>query len=113
MVRTLLELGFSVEGDIVTVPSWRSDISHYADLAEEVARFYGYDNIAPTLMRGGAAQGGYSDKQNFERELGRLCRGLGYYEIMTYSFGSRNAWDKLRLGPTRRSPGFYKPKPLG
>jgi phenylalanyl-tRNA synthetase beta chain len=114
MVKALEKLGFSVDENIISVPSWRSDITGFADIAEEVARFYGYDVIAPTMVRGSAVRGGYSDKQNFERELGALCRGMGYYEIMTYSFGSKSAWDKIRLpesSPLRRS--FVIQNPLG
>ena len=52
MVSILKKLDFQVEGDQVTVPSWRSDVEAMADLAEEVARFHGYNNIPTTLMRG-------------------------------------------------------------
>lgn len=97
MVDTLLSLGFTVEDGIITVPSWRSDVEGFADIAEEVARFYGYDNIEPTVFKGETAQGGYNDKQQVERKLSALCQGMGFYEIITYSFGSRSAWDKIRL----------------
>ena len=97
MVELLVQLGFTVENDKVTVPSWRADVEGYADIAEEVARFYGYDKIEATMFRGVTTQGGYSEKQHFERELGSLCRSMGFYEIMTYSFGSRSAWDKVRI----------------
>ena len=97
MVRMLVQLGFSVENSKITVPSWRADVEGYADIAEEVARFYGYDKIEASMFRGVTTQGGYSEKQQFERELGSLCRSMGFYEIMTYSFGSRNAWDKVRI----------------
>ena len=97
MVSVLEKLGFVMRGDDVIVPSWRSDIEHYADLAEEVARFYGYDVIEPTMFRGETAQGGWSAKQAFENRLGSLCRAMGFDEILTYSFGSKTAWDKIRL----------------
>ena len=97
MVSVLEKLGFVMEGDNVVVPSWRSDIEHYADLAEEVARFYGYDVIEPTMFRGETAQGGWSPKQAFENRTTSLCRAMGFNEILTYSFGSRTAWDKIRL----------------
>ena len=57
-----------------------------ADLAEEVARFHGYNNIPTTLMRGQTTQGGYSPAQQLENRLGELCRACGYDEIITYSF---------------------------
>ncbi len=97
MVSVLTKLGFTMRGDDVIVPSWRSDIEHYADLAEEVARFYGYDVIEPTMFRGETAQGGWSPKQAFENRAASLCRAMGFNEILTYSFGSRSAWDKIRL----------------
>jgi phenylalanyl-tRNA synthetase beta chain len=97
MISVLEKLGFTMDGDNVVVPSWRSDIETYADLAEEVARFYGYDIIEPTMFRGETAQGGWSAKQAFENRVGTLCRAMGFNEILTYSFGSKTAWDKIRL----------------
>jgi phenylalanyl-tRNA synthetase beta chain len=97
MISVLEKLGFTMDGDNVVVPSWRSDIETYADLAEEVARFYGYDVIEPTMFRGETAQGGWSAKQAFENRVGSLCRAMGFNEILTYSFGSKTAWDKIRL----------------
>ena len=95
MVRILRSLDFGVEGDQVTVPSWRGDVLRMADLAEEVARFYGYNNIPATLMRGQTTQGGYSPAQELERSLGAVCRACGYDEIITYSFISPTCYDKI------------------
>ena len=86
MKKILTDLGFTFEGDEMTVPSWRGDVSHYSDLAEEVARFYGYDVIPATAFKGVTAQGGLTVKQQLERDTRRLCRGLGFNEILTYSF---------------------------
>ena len=98
MVRTLKKLGFGVEGGQVSVPSWRGDVRRMADLAEEVARFFGYNNIPNTLMRGQTTQGGYSPVQKLENRLGALCRTCGYSEIITYSFISPTAYDKILWG---------------
>ena len=68
MVEILRKLGFTVEGDQVTVPSWRGDVIGMADLAEEVARFHGYNNIPTTLMRGQTTLGGYSTEEKLERQ---------------------------------------------
>ena len=95
MVRILEKLGFGVEGDQVTVPSWRGDVRRMADLAEEVARFFGYNNIPNTLMRGQTTQGGWSPAQKLENTLGQLCRTCGYSEIITYSFISPAAYDRI------------------
>ena len=111
MVKTLTALGFTVDGETVTVPSWRSDIEHYSDLAEEVARFYGYNVIEPTMF-GGAADGGYTARQALERHVGYLIRGMGYSEIYTYSFISPSAYDKIALGsdsPLRQSTVILNP----
>ncbi|MGI6013344.1 MAG: phenylalanine--tRNA ligase subunit beta [Oscillospiraceae bacterium] len=97
MIRILTTLGFTVEGDVITVPSWRGDVEHYSDIAEEVARFYGYNNIPSTLMRGETTCGGYNDVQNTEREIGALCRTMGFDEIITYSFISPAYYDKIAM----------------
>lgn len=99
MVRILKKLGFDVQGDDVTVPSWRADVKHYSDLAEEVARFHGYNNIPCTLVRGETTRGGYSEEQKLEQTLGAVCRSLGYDEIITYSFISPSYYDKIRWAP--------------
>ena len=96
MSAILERLGFQVQGDQVTVPSWRGDVQRMADLAEEVARFYGYNNIPSTLMRGQTTRGGYSPAQRLEHRLGMLCRACGYDEIITYSFLSPASYDKIR-----------------
>ena len=95
MVRILRKLDFGVEGGQVSVPSWRGDVKRMADLAEEVARFHGYNNIPNTLMRGQTTQGGYSVVQKLENRLGELCRACGYSEIITYSFISPSYYDKI------------------
>ncbi len=114
MVRILKKLDFAVEGDQVTVPSWRGDVEGMADLAEEVARFHGYNNIPTTLMRGQTTLGGFSQEEKLERQLGAMCRSLGYDEIITYSFISPTCYDKIRWSaddPRRQS--FKILNPLG
>ena len=114
MVRILKSVGFEVEGDQVTVPSWRGDVLRMADLAEEVARFYGYNNIPCTLVSGETTKGGYSDEQKLEQLLGSVCRTCGYDEIITYSFISPTYYDKIRWAqddPRRES--FKILNPLG
>ena len=112
MIRILTALGFGAEGETITVPSWRGDVEHYSDLAEEVARFYGYNQIPTTSMRGVTTQGGYSPEQLLERTLGGVCRGMGYDEIITYSFISPTYYDKIRLpenDPLRKSMKIMNP----
>ena len=112
MVSILKKLDFQVEGDQVTVPSWRGDVLRMADLAEEVARFHGYNNIPTTLMRGETTLGGYSDEQKLENRLGEVCRACGYDEIITYSFISPTYYDKIRWAkddPRRKSMKIMNP----
>jgi phenylalanyl-tRNA synthetase beta chain len=114
MVQTLNKLQFVLDGDDIYVPSFRPDVESYADIAEEVARFYGYNRIEASLFSGKAYPGGYSPKQQYERRVSELIRGLGFFEVLTYSFGSKSAWDKLRLpdgAPERNA--FVILKPLG
>ncbi len=114
MVSILEKLDFQVEGDQVAVPSWRSDVKYMADLAEEVARFHGYNNIPSTLMKGQTTLGGRSPAQQLERQLGQLCRSAGYDEIITYSFTSPTSYDKLRWSPEDpRRASFQILNPLG
>ncbi len=97
-MRSILQkLGFTLSGSTVSVPSWRSDVEHYSDIAEEVARFHGYNNIPTTLLSGDTTCGGYSEAQQTENRLGELCRALGYDEIITYSFISPACFDKISL----------------
>ena len=108
----LLSLGFTLDGNDIHVPSWREDVERSCDIAEEVARFYGYNNIPDTLMRGETTRGGYNDAQLFERSLGTSCRALGYDEIITYSFISPSYYDKIRLpedSPLRKSLRILNP----
>ena len=114
MVRILKSVGFEVEGDQVTVPSWRGDVLRMADLAEEVARFYGYNNIPCTLVSGETTQGGYSPAQKLEQLLGSVCRTCGYDEIITYSFISPTYYDKIRWPENaERRNSFKILNPLG
>ena len=83
----------------VSVPSYRGDVRRMADLAEEVARLHGYNNIPATLMRGETTRGGYTPAQQAERRLGAVCRACGYSEIITYSFISPSCYDKIRWAP--------------
>ncbi|MCM1150132.1 MAG: phenylalanine--tRNA ligase subunit beta [Butyricicoccus sp.] len=97
MRKILLDLGFGLDGDTVLVPSWRGDVEHNADIAEEVARFFGYNNIPTAFSGGGVSCGAYSESQQFQRLLGGVCRSLGLDEIISFSFTSPSCFDKIRL----------------
>ena len=97
MTDTLTSLGFELNGNTLTAPSWRGDCTMLADIAEECARFWGYDKIEATNIRGAATQGGYSEKTLFVRKLGTACRAMGYTEVVTYSFVSPSSLDKIKV----------------
>ena len=92
-----IELGYDSETKEVIAPTWRQDLERIADLAEEVARFYGYDKIPTTLPSGEATTGKLSYKLRIEelaRETAQFC---GFSQGMTYSFESPKVFDKLLL----------------
>ncbi len=96
MVKYLNLLEIPVEGDMIQVPSWRPDLNLMADIAEEVGRSFGYNEI-PTTEFKNATQGGYTPAMELETAGGRLCRALGYSEIITYSFVSPAIFVQIRL----------------
>lgn len=96
MVKYLNLLEIPVEGDEIQVPSWRPDLNLMADIAEEVGRSYGYNEIPTTAFKT-STQGGYTPMMLAESKAGTLCRALGYSEIITYSFVSPAIFDQIRL----------------
>ena len=96
----------------IQVPSWRPDLRCMADIAEEVARYYGYNNIETTLMRGTTTRGGYSETAMLENQAGAAARSLGYSEIITYSFVSPASFDAVRIpkdSPLRKTLKLVNP----
>ena len=96
MVKYLANLEIPVEGDEILVPSFRPDLILTADIAEEIGRSYGYNAIPITEFKN-STQGGYSQEMKLEAQAGTFCRGLGYSEIITYSFVSPAVFDQIRL----------------
>ena len=96
MVKYLNLLEIPVEGDEILVPSFRPDLNLMADIAEEVGRSFGYNEIPTTAFKT-STQGGYSEFMKLENKAGQLCRSLGYSEIITYSFVSPAIFDQIRL----------------
>ena len=114
MEDTLSALSFRIVGDICTPPSFRKDIEGMADVAEEVARFYGYDKIPSTLLRGDATPGGRNARQVTEDKIKAILVGIGCFEIMTYSFTSPKTFDLLQMDPHDPKRNVVKIKnPLG
>ena len=92
-----VELDYDKETGEVIVPSWRQDIHCMADLAEEVARFYGYDVIPTSLPTGEATTGKLSFKLRVEEVARKIAEFSGFSQSMTYSFESPKVFDKLML----------------
>ncbi len=112
MIEYLRREEVPVVDGMIQVPSWRPDLRVMADIAEEVARYYGYNNIETTLMRGATTMGGYSDEQKLENAAGAAARALGYSEIITYSFVSPSSFDAIRIpadSPLRKTVKLVNP----
>ncbi|MFF7386495.1 phenylalanine--tRNA ligase subunit beta [Streptomyces griseoluteus] len=99
VVRRLQEIGSDVYGQdelIVTVPSWRPDLAEPNDLAEEVIRLEGYENLPSTLPRPRSGRG-LTHRQRLHRRVGRALAGAGYVEAPNYPFLSEQVFDQLGL----------------
>ena len=112
VMRSCLEkLDFKVENGKAYAPSVRIDIECKADIAEEVARIYGYNNIPKTIIRG-VADAKLTEKQKLERKIANAMTALGAYEITTYSFISPKYFDRIRLSensPLRKTVVISNP----
>lgn len=114
VVRRLQEVGCDVYGQdelIVTVPSWRPDLTDPNDLAEEVIRLEGYENLPSTLPRPSAGRG-LTSRQRLHRRVGRALAGAGYVEALNYPFVSEQVFDQLGLDaddPARRVVKLVNP----
>ncbi|WP_327298583.1 MULTISPECIES: phenylalanine--tRNA ligase subunit beta [unclassified Streptomyces] len=99
VVRRLQQVGCDVYGQdelIVTVPSWRPDLAYPNDLAEEVIRLEGYENLPSTLPRPPAGRG-LTERQRLHRRVGRALAGAGFVEALNYPFTGDAAFDQLGL----------------
>ncbi len=83
--------------DSLLVPPYRGDIILTADIAEEVVRLYGFDNIRATQFVGVATEGGENASQKFRTSIDRIMTGMGFNEIYTYSFVSPSELDQIRI----------------
>lgn len=92
-----LELKYDAETKTITVPTFRQDLVGMCDIAEEIARFYGYDNIPTTLPSGEATSGKLSYKLRIDEIARRVALYCGFSQGMSYSFESPKVFDKLLL----------------
>jgi len=93
----LRRLEIPVEGMTIQVPTFRPDLRCMADVAEEVGRLYGFNNICTTMFRGATVKGGYSASRMIEDKATLCARSMGFSEIITYSFVSPAGFDQIRL----------------
>ncbi len=97
-MKDILErLECKVEGDKITVPSFRADLTCMQDIAEEIIRIYGYNKIKSTCIYAETTQGGRTPKQQYEVDTENLMYGMGFDQIQTFSFISPKFYDKIRL----------------
>lgn len=92
-----IDLSYDEATGEVIVPSWRQDVNLQADLDEEVARFFGYDNIPTTLPTGEATTGSLPFKLRIENVARNVAEQCGFSEAMSYSFESPKVFDRLLL----------------
>lgn len=92
-----IDLGYDEATNEILVPSWRQDLLCDADMAEEVARFYGYDKIGTSLPSGESTAGGKSFKLRMEEKAREIAEFCGFSQAMTYSFESPKVFDKLLI----------------
>ncbi len=92
-----LEIGYDKDKNELVIPYFRQDLIGQADIAEEVARFYGYDKIPTTLPNGQGVRGGVSFKMLVEAKAREIAQFCGFSQGMSYSFESPKVFDKLRL----------------
>ena len=97
MIEILNREEVPVEGDTIVVPSFRQDLNEMCDIAEEIARFYGYDKIPVTLPKNSATTGGLSWKLTVEETLRETARYAGFSQAYCYSFESPKVFDLLKL----------------
>ncbi len=95
--RIDIEVKSGADGEELVIPYFRQDLNCDADIAEEVARFYGYDKIPTTLPSGEATAGGLSYKLRIEQKVRDIAEYCGFSQGMTYSFESPKVFDKLQL----------------
>ena len=93
----MLEVGYDEATKELIIPTFRQDLLRTADIAEEVARFYGYANIPTTLPKGEATMGGISFAHRVENVAGEIAQFCGFSQAMTYSFESPKVFDKLNI----------------
>ena len=112
MTDVLRKLDCRVEDGIIIPPSFRGDLLCMNDIAEEIIRMYGYNNIPATHMNAETTQGGRTPKQAFEVSVERALYGMGLDQIQTFSFVSPKYYDRIGMpadSPLRKSVVISNP----
>ncbi len=112
MISILRSLECKVEDGVITPPSFRRDLNNMNDIAEEIIRVYGYNEIHATYMNAETTQGGRTPRQAFELAIDRAMYGMGFDQIQTFSFISPKFYDRIRMpvdSPLRRSVVISNP----
>ena len=97
MTKILTTLEIKVEGDQLIPPTFRADLACMNDIAEEIARIYGYNKIKSTTICASMTQGGRTKKQQFEVDVEKAMCGMGLNQLQTFSFISPKYYDKIGL----------------
>ena len=113
MVKTLTAFEFKIDGDKITVPTFRADVEGEADIAEEVARIYGYDKIESSPLRGETTQGMKTKEQKLVNKIEEAAIAQGHYETMTFSFVSPDIFDKINTNDENLRNAVVITNPLG
>ena len=105
MIEILTSLEFTVKDGKVYIPTFRNDVEGMADVAEEIARIYGYDRIPSTMMQGSVCVGGKTEKQLLEDAIRENLAASGLYEAVTFSFIDPKELDMVKIpaGDSRRN----------
>ena len=107
-----LEVEYDEASNELIIPTFRQDLNRDADMAEEVARFFGYDNIPTTLPKGETTMGKISFEQSIEDAASEVAQFTGFSQAMTYSFESPKVFDKLKIAkdsPLRKTVVISNP----
>lgn len=113
MIDILEKLDIKVENDMAIAPYFRMDLACIADLAEEVARFYGYDKLETTLIRAGTTIGIRNKEQKIENKIQDVLIYNGFSEIYTYGFLSEKDLEKSKINKETIENSIKIINPLG
>ena len=113
MVKILTDLDFEIDGNNIRVPSFRPDVEREADVAEEIARIYGYNKIESTALRGETTKGLKTRSQKVEDIIHSVLVAQGMYETMSFSFIGPKLFDMINSNDEKLKKAVVITNPLG